>query len=389
MNKCLNHNSGQALLELAVFGSIILFCLGLLLQYGLRMNYNEFSRMANFRKALALAVARSQQNTINRYNQNINFMTIQDKSIPNPADPYGIKERYPYISAYSVVYSNKLSAVVTPRGLNDRVYLPGRDIVINEGAGPGWLHADGVSGAVNSQVGYTTAGWGYLSNPCNESTTAPANPFYPYRKKIQKWSPDPNSLWWEWKEGITCGMKDEDNELYVQEGASLDIDGDYVEETLVAENQILVVIDYDEYTGQQITTSVLDGYYIIDPNKGDIDTTYGNVTTLTLYGKPTTVIQPYKNAKGVEINQGLQSIEYNKTTAVYGSTGDELNTHSIRIETPREITNIWGVRADETISRQVLLNDNTTNSEPPAALIKKEATSVLPQDTQRAWTTAF
>ncbi len=48
---------GQALLELAVFGTIALAALGFLIRVGLKMNYDQEVRMMAFRRALAAASA--------------------------------------------------------------------------------------------------------------------------------------------------------------------------------------------------------------------------------------------------------------------------------------------------------------------------------------------
>lgn len=399
-----SNSSAQALLELAIFSSIILFCLGLLLQYGLRSNYQQFLQMTTFRRALTLAVNRSQNNVTNRYSPSVGLTVVWDKSIPNPQDQFGIQEHFPYAVGAGVVYSNKLQATLTSiQGSDDdRQYLPGTDIIINEGdqwgpggthreGNPGWLHpanltfkydsAAGFTG-MDTQVGYTTQGFGKLEDPCAADKV--------YRKKRANYDPaNPDRVWWEWKEGITCETKDEDGEKYVQVGATLDVDDDYVEETLVAEDVVCQTVANDEELGQPILKCELVGYFTLDPNLGEIDPSYGKVTEVVLNGKPTKVVRPITDEQGLEVHQGLQQAYLNKLQQVYGREGGELNTHSVRAETPTGITNSWGAKATETLRRQVLLNDKSRNDELPENLIKTEARSVFNQEKNRVWQTDF
>jgi hypothetical protein len=71
----------QALIELAIFGSILLTILGLLITYGLKYNFQQKTIQHAFRKALAEASSdmRSSQ-----------YSLIRDKHIPSPTDPFGV-----------------------------------------------------------------------------------------------------------------------------------------------------------------------------------------------------------------------------------------------------------------------------------------------------------
>lgn len=72
---------GQALIELAVFGTIFLLVLGVMISYGLRYDYSQEAQMRAFRTALKIAA--------NRNYGTGTYMTLQEKHIPDPLNPYG------------------------------------------------------------------------------------------------------------------------------------------------------------------------------------------------------------------------------------------------------------------------------------------------------------
>ncbi|MFA5144931.1 MAG: hypothetical protein WC723_02880 [Candidatus Omnitrophota bacterium] len=93
--------SGQAILELAIFGAIIIMLLGILLNYGLRYSLEQKVMMNTFREAL--------QDTANSVTGGQGSITvIQDKHVPNPADPFGVGTVTPFASSSSVTRSYKL-----------------------------------------------------------------------------------------------------------------------------------------------------------------------------------------------------------------------------------------------------------------------------------------
>jgi len=392
LGKCNNH-SGQALLEFAIFGAMLLFCLSLLLQYGLRVNYQEYLQMTTFRRALSLALNRSHNNSTNMYSPTVNFTVFHDKSIPNPQDRFGVQQRYPYATSYTVVYTNKMNVEPDLRMdiTTNRPYLPGMDMLVNEGttSSDGWLHPEGITGTPqpgyslrDTQPGYTTAGWGYLSDPCGVDADGNQKTF---RKKISE-PLLPDKPWYKWSDPITCDTLDpttcdaqgKNCKPYVREGVSLDVDGDGVEETLVLKNEGCTY-DYDSDTGQTYSNCSVKGYVLFEPNLGDIDLNYAQ-----------------KNQAGVEVHQGLQP-DYVKEQKVLDGT---LET---KTETPQAITNTWSTKSQEIISRKVLLNDPDnrmttggywlkmmapTTQKPPKEL-EHDVKSQLDQDTTRTFSTEF
>ncbi|GAH89396.1 unnamed protein product, partial [marine sediment metagenome] len=77
-------NRGQAAVELAIFGSLILLALGVFVRYGLSANYSQKSKMDSYAKARAEMGGSAQKTT---------YVMLRDKPIPNPSDPFGVASR--------------------------------------------------------------------------------------------------------------------------------------------------------------------------------------------------------------------------------------------------------------------------------------------------------
>lgn len=90
--------TGQALTELAIFGSILLLCVATLLQYGLEANYQQQVQMEAFRKAQKIAFYRSGPNA------STSLVLVKDKAYPDPRDQFGFPERYPVAASENVVW---------------------------------------------------------------------------------------------------------------------------------------------------------------------------------------------------------------------------------------------------------------------------------------------
>jgi len=97
----INHK-GQSLVEIAVFGSLLLLLLGFLLDYGLQYNYQQEVKMEAFRRALRMAgesdLAKSQE-----------IVLVKDLHIPDPGDRFALGQRAPFRGASSIFWSNKTS----------------------------------------------------------------------------------------------------------------------------------------------------------------------------------------------------------------------------------------------------------------------------------------
>lgn len=77
---------GQALTELAVFGSLMLLLFGYLLNTALSDDYRQQAEMEAFRRALASAAG----STVEGQPISTSHLLIQDRHIPNPSDPFAI-----------------------------------------------------------------------------------------------------------------------------------------------------------------------------------------------------------------------------------------------------------------------------------------------------------
>ncbi|MFA5357034.1 MAG: hypothetical protein WC301_06530 [Candidatus Omnitrophota bacterium] len=97
-------NEGQAFTELAIFGSILLFCVAMLIQYGLEANYQQQVQMEAFRKAQKIAFYKDGPGS------STSLVIIKDKPIPDPRDQWGYAERYPIMGSGNVVWNTNLQA---------------------------------------------------------------------------------------------------------------------------------------------------------------------------------------------------------------------------------------------------------------------------------------
>ena len=83
------------MLELAVFGSMLILVLGMLINYGLGADFNQQAAMESFRKALGDA-STSGKGTAT-------IVLIKDRHIANPAHPFAFGQIIPISSSASVV----------------------------------------------------------------------------------------------------------------------------------------------------------------------------------------------------------------------------------------------------------------------------------------------
>jgi len=95
---------GQALTEFAIFGSILLFCVAMLIQYGLEANYQQQAQMEAFRKAQKMAFYNKGPNS------SASLTLIKDKPFPDPNDQMGFAERYPVSASASATWNTDQSA---------------------------------------------------------------------------------------------------------------------------------------------------------------------------------------------------------------------------------------------------------------------------------------
>ncbi|MFH1397227.1 MAG: hypothetical protein ABIH27_01580 [Candidatus Omnitrophota bacterium] len=94
--------NGQALLELAVFGSIILYLMGILVNYGLRYNWQQRLNQQAFRKNLKDAAHSMEPG----YPVSTGNTIIRDVHIPNPADAFGVGSVMPIAGSGAMATRN-------------------------------------------------------------------------------------------------------------------------------------------------------------------------------------------------------------------------------------------------------------------------------------------
>ena len=82
---------GQAILELTIFGSVLIMILSVLISYGLKYNFQQQTVMETFRKALWLAA-------VTPTNEG-NYTILDDRHVPDPADPFGVGTVTPTLSS--------------------------------------------------------------------------------------------------------------------------------------------------------------------------------------------------------------------------------------------------------------------------------------------------
>jgi len=108
----MNCKKGQAILELAVFGSILIMLLGVLINYGLRYNFQQQVMQEAFRKALGVTAVRRST-----------YVLIKDRHIPDPSNHFGIGALTPVMSSASVTRNYKLHETADSVSELPRMYL--------------------------------------------------------------------------------------------------------------------------------------------------------------------------------------------------------------------------------------------------------------------------
>jgi hypothetical protein len=116
------NNRAQSILELAIFGSIVLFLFGILIQYGMSLNYQQHLSMQTFRKALGIAKSRGSTSP------NVTLTVVKDLPMPSPSNPFAIGETSPIVAQASGVWSRDVSSALDITE-SER---PRTDIMIND-----------------------------------------------------------------------------------------------------------------------------------------------------------------------------------------------------------------------------------------------------------------
>lgn len=120
-NKNLFENTkGQALLELAVFGSFLIMLIGVLVSYGMRFDAQQRAEQFAFRKALNQAFRISPTIPISGIGADADildfigfkgdgsYVMIKDIHVPDPANPWGVGQVTPVSASATVVRNEQL-----------------------------------------------------------------------------------------------------------------------------------------------------------------------------------------------------------------------------------------------------------------------------------------
>ncbi len=96
--------TGQSLLELAVFGSIMIMLLGVLINYGLRYNYQQQVAQQTYRKALKGAADSPKDGKP----MSVMYVLTRDKHIPDPSQLFGLGSIMPISASASVIRNHHM-----------------------------------------------------------------------------------------------------------------------------------------------------------------------------------------------------------------------------------------------------------------------------------------
>jgi len=128
LNNSYFNPKGQALIELATFGTVLLFCLAMLINFGLQANYQQRVEMKAFRQAMKQAYNNDSKGPSAGSEVNL----TEDKVGINVQDPYGVSERYPFAAGAKVSWNNNLMDEYLDKNNNPRPeYLPQTSYEIN------------------------------------------------------------------------------------------------------------------------------------------------------------------------------------------------------------------------------------------------------------------
>ena len=142
--------TGQALAELAILGSLMILALGSLVSYGLRYNQQQKLSQEAFRETLKIVSETEKDedgNDVNVKHPQASYTIIEDKHIPDSANPFAFGSVSPTIASASV--TRDWAMQLTPGNKKD---LPHMRIRINGEE----IKCDAVT---RDGPGCTTAGW--------------------------------------------------------------------------------------------------------------------------------------------------------------------------------------------------------------------------------------
>lgn len=95
----------QSLLELSIFGAILITLLGVLINYGLKNNLQQQITQRAFRKALSLAY---QNDSSGQPRGSASYVYISDRHIADPSSSFGVGSVIPFSSSASITRDYRL-----------------------------------------------------------------------------------------------------------------------------------------------------------------------------------------------------------------------------------------------------------------------------------------
>ena len=336
------NQKGQSLVELATFGTILLFCLAMLLQYGMQANYQQNLQMQAFRKTMKAAYYKSGPAAA------VSLSMTKDKAIPDPRDSWGFGERRPIGAGASVTWDSNVQALYIDDYSEEpeQSDLPRSIIEINNTLG--LSDSDLADGAINNissaQGAFKTAEYG--QSGCSGSIMVVLENPPAIREASRE----------EYREEIvSCGdirvkdrktKEEEPGKKYafiridglVHTVTSADIDHDDEVETIIAVEGTQAC-DEKGYCGR------VSGFKYVDFQNGEIDT-------------ERTIVYPWEvNKCGADINcqQGL----LNSNTVVKTD-----NNSLVKTETPANLSTTTDVRGNQNITHTIRFNNGSTQDYP-------------------------
>ncbi len=368
------NQKGQAILELATFGSIVLFCLALLVQFGIQMNYQQNMQMQAFRKALKLAYYKQGMNS------QATLIMTKDKPVVNPSDRWGFADRTPISGSASLTWSNTLNEEYVseippdlgiigppnPANLPDYRDMPRIYYDIDQ-------DTNGGIGLAKSEINDNLDKSGIGTEQKGVFTSANYN-----------WRTDVQSLYYIGtyieNSNHTTGQKEyvpvllnprQDIKVFAdpqdlqQKYAAYRV-GNGLTRTL--SNAVLISSDAEKEAflsgkGRGVDIIAVKG----DPNKEDCPNNECGVLTQILYidsrlGKIDpyyTDVKPWDKDKTLKDRQGLLITDYTKKMD-YGASGAKITT----TETNTGISTSTESSASQTITHKIKLNDGTVREVP-------------------------
>ena len=278
---CLIKQKGQALVELATFGTILLLCLGVLIQYGMHANYQQSLQMQAFRKAMRAAYYKSGPAA------STSIQMIHDKAIPDPRDPWGFAERSGIGAGASVIWDSNMQGIYiedysdTPE-ISD---LPRSYIEINDTLGltEADLSDSGINNVDAARFTQTGAFRTGRYRDCSRGDAVCGNSI---EVIFESTSSDRETYkreytgesYWFWDVRVRKAEKGAKAYAYIRTDSGLkqrvdsaDVDGDGQVET------ILAVLGNESCTGDDLDCGTLRRIKFLDLQAGDIDIEYTTV----------------------------------------------------------------------------------------------------------------